>query len=65
MPDDKTKLEGQRRAIRDHIDKYKRYPSSQDKQTALKTIQNAQREISDLKRRNLRLGNSREDTWRP
>lgn len=65
MADDKTKLEGQRRAIREHIDKYKRYPSPQDKQTALKTIQNAQRQITDLKRRNPRLGNSREDDWRP
>jgi hypothetical protein len=65
MADDEAKLEGQRRAIREHIDKYSRYPSQRDKQTALKTIQNAQRHIADLKRRNPRFGDSREDTWRP
>jgi hypothetical protein len=65
MADDKTKLEGQRRAVRDHIDKYNRYPSQQEKQTALKTVQNAQSHIAALKRRNPRLGDSYEDTWRP
>lgn len=65
MADDKAKIEGQRRAIREHIDKYARYPHEQDKRTALKTIQNAQRQIESLKRRNPRLGSSREDTWRP
>ena len=59
MADDTTKREGQRRAIREHIDKYRRYPRLQDKQTALKTVQNAQRQIADLKRRNPRLGDSR------
>jgi len=65
MPDDKVKLEGQRRAIREHINKHARYPNEQDKRTALKSIQNAQRQIESLKRRNPRLGSSREDTWRP
>lgn len=44
MADDKAKLEGQRRAIRERIDKYARYPHELDKRTALKTIQNAQRQ---------------------
>jgi hypothetical protein len=65
MADDKQKIEGHRRAIREHIDKYHRYPSKQDKDFALKTIQRVQREIADLKRRNPRIGSSREDTWRP
>jgi hypothetical protein len=65
MADDRSKLDGQRRAVREHIEKYKRYPSEQDKQTALKTIQNAQRHIADLKRRSPQLGSSYEDNWRP
>ena len=58
-------IDGHRRAIRDHISKYQRYPAKQDKEFAWKTIQRIQREIADLKRRNSRLGNAREDTWRP
>ena len=65
MADDQKKLDGHRRAIREHIEKYERYPAKQDKDFALKTIQRVQREIADLKRRNSRLGDSREDTWRP
>jgi hypothetical protein len=65
MSDDQHKVDGHRRAIREHIDKYQRYPAKQDKDFALKTIQRIQREIADLKRRNPRLANSGEDTWRP
>ncbi|MDQ6523987.1 hypothetical protein RB608_10265 [Nocardioides sp. LHD-245] len=60
-----TKIAGHRRAIRAHIEKYRRYPADQDKAFALKTIQNAQRQISDLKRRQPRASSSSEDTWRP
>jgi hypothetical protein len=65
MADDQRKIDGHRRAIREHIDKYQRYPAQQDKEFALKTIQRVQREIADLKRRNPRIRDAREDTWRP
>jgi hypothetical protein len=65
MSDVKTKLEGHRRAIRDHIDKYRRYELQREKDHALKTVQRIQGEIQDLKRRNPNASSSSEDTWRP
>ncbi len=65
MSDEKAKLDGQRRAIREHISKFERSTATQDKRFALKTIENCQREIRALKRRNPRLGASFEDTWQP
>lgn len=60
-----TKIAGHRRAIREHIAKYERYPAAQDKAFALKTIERAQGTIRDLKRRQPRASSSYEDTWRP
>jgi|HubBroStandDraft_1064217.scaffolds.fasta_scaffold61559_3 hypothetical protein len=65
VADDQRKVDGHRRAIREHIDKYRRYTAQQDKNFALKTIERIQREIADLKRRNPRIGSAGEDTWRP
>jgi hypothetical protein len=65
LADDEKKLEGHRRAIREHIAKYERYPAKQDKDFALKTIERVQSEIRDLKRRNPRLRDASEDSWRP
>jgi hypothetical protein len=65
VADDQRKVDGHRRAIREHMDKYRRYPAQQDKNFALKTIERIQREIADIKRRNPRIGSASEDTWRP
>ena len=65
MADDEVKLNGQRRAIREHIEKWKRYPSDYDKEFALKTVSRAQEEIRKIKRKNTRASTSWEDDWRP
>lgn len=65
MSDEEKKVEGHRRAIREHIDKFNRYPDTHDKEFALKTIQRVQREIADLKRRKPNIRASYEDSWRP
>ena len=64
MADEKDQAEGQRRAIREHIEKYRTLPE-RDKYTALRTIQNAQAQIEKLKSRKPSIGYSREDDWRP
>lgn len=63
--DAEKKLEGQRRAIQEHINKYKTYPHAQDKDFALKTIRNAQQQIADIKKRAPNTSNSPLDTWKP
>ncbi|MEH0931591.1 hypothetical protein [Micromonospora sp. CPCC 205558] len=65
MSDESDKVDGQRRAIREHIEKYKRFTVPYEKQTALRTIDLAQREISNLKRRKPSIRHSWEDSWRP
>jgi len=65
MADDKVKLAGQRAAIREHIDKYKTYPAQHDKEFALKTIQNCQKQIKKLFGRHPSWHGSWEDTWQP
>lgn len=69
MTDDLRKTEkkiaGHRRAIREHIAKYERYPDDRDKAFALKTIERVQGTIRDLKHRQPRASSSYEDTWRP
>lgn len=65
MSDEEKKVEGHRRAIREHIDKYRRYPDPNDKNFALKTIQRVQGEIAALKRRKPTIRDSSEDSWRP
>jgi hypothetical protein len=61
----RIKLEGQRRAIREHIAKYKIYPDAWDKNYALKTIRNCQKEVVSLLRKFPNLHASWEDTWVP
>ena len=65
MADDKTKLEGQRRAVREHIEKYNRYPDKRDKEYALKTIRNAQNQIRRILSKHPHWGSSYEDNWAP
>jgi hypothetical protein len=63
----KRELGSMRRAIRDHIDKYKKYKQQHEKDFAVKTISNVQAQIAKLKSRHPTLGrdSSWEDTWRP
>lgn len=63
----RDQLNGHRRAIRGHVDKYRAYKDRQDKDFAVKTIKNAQSHISKLKSKHpsLRGDSSWEDTWRP
>lgn len=58
-------LDGQRRSIREHIEKWKTYPAAQDKEFALKTIRRCQDHVSKLRRDHPSLGSSWEDSWRP
>lgn len=61
----KDELKGQRRAVREHVEKYKKYPDKRDKDFALKTIGNARSHIARLKSKHPSLDSSWEDTWRP
>lgn len=62
----RTKIEGHRRAIREHAQKWHIYSAQHDKDFAWKTIQNAQRHIRTLKAEHPSLRNDRpEDSWRP
>jgi hypothetical protein len=62
--DEKKAIEGHRKAIREHIEKYKKYKLDHEKNFAWKTIQNAQKQISDIKKRK-KFPDSSEDTWKP
>ncbi|TDO68419.1 hypothetical protein EV651_102340 [Kribbella sp. VKM Ac-2571] len=63
----REKLDGQRRAVREHVEKWQRYVEAYEKNGALKTIQNAQRHIQKIKSDypTLRNDNRSEDAWRP
>lgn len=63
----RDELRGQRRAVSDHVNKYRRYTDKTDKDFALKTIRNAQAQITKLKSKHPTLNHdsSWEDTWRP
>ena len=63
--DGKVKLDGQRRAIREHVEKYKKYPDDRDKNFALKTIKNCQKEVQSILKKYPHLSSSWEDTWIP
>ncbi len=58
------KIEAQRRSIREHIDKYNRYPDEGDKKFALDTISRCQERIEVLKYQcSQSIDDSREDDW--
>ena len=58
-------IEGHRRSIREHIDKYNRYDGYY-KQDALNTINQIQKEIQKLKDQcNVSIESSWEDYWTP
>lgn len=61
----KEQVDGHRKAIRDHIAKWRAFTSQQDKDFALKTIRNAQGHISKLRSDHPSIDSSSEDSWRP
>lgn len=62
----RKELESARRAVSDHVDKWRRYPSAHDKDFALKTIKRIQGEIHRLKSAHPSLNvSSWEDGWTP
>ena len=65
MADDKTKLAGQRKAVREHIEKYKNYTLQHEKDFALKTIRNAQKQIASIMKKHPHWDSSFEDSWSP
>lgn len=65
MSNDDKKLEGQRAAIREHINKHRSYPEPEDKAFALKTIGNAQDQITAILKKHPHWDESWEDRWRP
>ncbi len=65
MANDKVKLEGQRKAVREHIEKYNSYLDSRDKKFAMKTIRNVQEHIMRIKQKHPHWEYSYEDDWKP
>lgn len=65
MSDEQRKIDGQRKSIREHIDKFKRYAVDHEKAFALKTIENAQLQIRKIKQRKPNVTESWEDEWTP
>ena len=67
LPQAKDKLAGQRRAVREHVKKWREFNEPYEKNTALKTIQNAQSHIAKIKsdHASLKHDNDKADTWRP
>ncbi len=64
--DAESKVKGHRRAIREHIEKYRKYPHEDDKKFALKTIQRVQTIIAELRKPYLKnIPAAPEDTWKP
>jgi len=63
----KNDLKGQRRAIGEHVERYKRNRQPPDKESALRTIKIAQRHIARIKSAHpsLTRDKSWEDEWRP
>lgn len=60
------KIEAQRAAIREHIQKYRDYYDERDKRFALDTISRCQQNIRDYKRRcDSTIDDSYEDNWTP
>lgn len=63
----REQLAGQRKAVEEHIEKWRRHTEPYEKTFALKTIQNAQGHIEKLKQKYPALSrdSSKFDTWRP
>ncbi len=62
----RKELDAARRAVSEHVDKWKRYSEKYDKDFALKTITRVQGEIQKLKSKHPSLQQSSwEDNWKP
>ncbi len=61
----RAQIEGHRKHIRTHIEKYKKFTDSYSKATMVKQIETAQSQIRDLLRKHPSPASSREDNWRP
>lgn len=60
------KIEAQRRAIKEHIEKFNQYPDSYDKQYAVGTITRCQENIRHIKSKcDSYIPDSYEDYWTP
>jgi gas vesicle protein len=58
-------VKGHRKAIEEHIKKWREYPAKQDKDTALKTIANAQNQIAKHLKAHPSIKSDTPDTWKP
>ena len=62
----KKDLDGARSAVREHIAKWRKYPDTNDKAFAAKTIERVQRDIAKIKSDHPSLSSSApEDSWNP
>lgn len=63
----RAKLDGQRKAVREHVEKWRRYSEPYEKDGGWKTVQNAQRHIQKIKDDfpTLRDDSRAEDSWKP
>jgi hypothetical protein len=63
----RQEIDGMRKAIRGHVEKWKKYPDKQDKDFAVKTIVRVQTDVTNIKEKHPSLKNdsSWEDTWKP
>lgn len=62
----RKELESARKAVAEHVDKWKRYTEKQDKDFAAKTVKRVQGDIQKLKSNHPSLNkDSWEDTWAP
>jgi hypothetical protein len=62
---DEKKLEGGRRAVRQHIAKFNEFKRLEDKRFALRSISIAQNEIASVRRQHPQWPKSDEDDWEP
>jgi hypothetical protein len=62
---DEKKLIGQRATVREHIQKFEKYPEKYDKQFALRSVGIAQNEIRSILSKHRHWNASWEDSWTP
>ena len=66
MPDESDQVKGHRRAIQEHIEKYRRFKANNDDgaaRTAIRTIENAQSHIEKLRRRKPSIASEPLESW--
>lgn len=67
MADEREILESQRAAVREHMEKYRKYKDSAPEAVSmtLRTIRNCQAQIEKIRGRHPHWPSSWEDTWTP